>query len=65
MKMLFPKQNYNVLSPSSYTHIPVRNLHISWIGMPILLQGNMWIVDLSSEYINRSQTQTHECGNWD
>jgi hypothetical protein len=63
MKLLFPKQNYNVLSPSSYTHISVRNLHISWIGMPILLQGNMWSVDPSLEYINRSQT--HECGNWD
>jgi hypothetical protein len=24
--------------------------------------GNMWIVDLSWEYINRSQT--HDCGNW-
>ncbi len=42
MKLLFLKQNYNVLSPSSYTHIPVRNLYISWIGLPILLQGNMW-----------------------
>jgi hypothetical protein len=28
MKLLFPKHNYNVLSPSSYTHISVRNLHI-------------------------------------
>jgi hypothetical protein len=42
MKVLFPKQNYNVLSPSSYTHIPVRDLYISRIGLPILLQGNMW-----------------------
>jgi hypothetical protein len=25
MKLLFPKQNYNVLSPSSYTHISVRD----------------------------------------
>ncbi len=25
-KLLFPKQNYNVLSPSSYTHISVRDL---------------------------------------
>jgi hypothetical protein len=24
MKLLFPKQSYNVLSPSSYTHISVR-----------------------------------------
>ncbi len=44
MKMLFPKQNYNILSPSSYTHISVRDLYISRIGgLPILLQGNsMW-----------------------
>jgi hypothetical protein len=42
MKLWFPKQNYNVLSPSSYTHISVRDLYISRIGLPILLQGNMW-----------------------
>jgi hypothetical protein len=28
MKLLFPKQNYNVLSPSSYTHIYVRDRFI-------------------------------------
>ncbi len=47
------------MSPSSYTHISVRDLYISRISLPILLQGNtvhMW------ENINRSQT--HECGNW-
>jgi hypothetical protein len=60
IKLLFPKQNYNVLSPSFYTHISVRSLYISRIGLPILLQGNMW-TDLGK--INRSQT--HECGNWD
>ncbi len=42
MKLLFPKQNYNVLSPSSYTQISVRDLYISRIGLPILLQMNMW-----------------------
>jgi hypothetical protein len=42
IKLLFPKQNYNVLSPSSYAHISVKNLYISWIGLPIQLQGNMW-----------------------
>jgi hypothetical protein len=40
-KLLFRKQNYNVLSPSSYTHISVRDLYISRIGLPILLQENM------------------------
>ncbi len=43
MKLLFPKQNYSVLSPSSYTPISVRDLYISRIGLPILLQGYMWI----------------------
>jgi len=42
MKLLFPKENYNVLSPSSNTHISVRDLYISEIGLPIVLQGNMW-----------------------
>jgi hypothetical protein len=42
MKLLFPKKNYNVLSPSSYTHISVRDLYISRMGLPIPLQGNMW-----------------------
>ncbi len=42
MNLLVPKQIYNVLSPSSYTHISVIYLYISRIGLPILLQGNMW-----------------------
>jgi hypothetical protein len=42
MKMLFPKQNYNIMCPSSYAQISVRDLYISRIGLPILLQGNMW-----------------------
>jgi hypothetical protein len=39
---LFPRQNYKVLSPNSFSHIFVRNLYISRIGLPFLLQGNMW-----------------------
>jgi hypothetical protein len=42
MKLLFPKQNYNVLSLSSFTHISVRDLYISRISLSVLLQGNMW-----------------------
>jgi hypothetical protein len=42
MKLLFWKQNYNVLSPSSYTYLSERDLYISRIGLPILLQENMW-----------------------
>ncbi len=41
-KLFCPKRNYNVLSLSSCIHISVRNLYISRIGLPILLQGNMW-----------------------
>ncbi len=42
MKLLFPKQNYNLLPLSSYTHMSVRDLYISRIGLPIMLQENMW-----------------------
>jgi hypothetical protein len=42
IKLLFPKWNYNVLSRSSYTYISVRDLYISRIGLPIMLQENMW-----------------------
>ncbi len=38
LKLLFTKQIYNVLSPSSYTHISVRDFYISRISLPILLQ---------------------------
>ncbi len=58
---LFPTQNYNVLSPNSYTQISLRDLYISRIGLLILLQPNM--LDRSWEYINHSQT--YECRNWD
>ncbi len=37
MKLLLPKHNYNVPSPSSYTHVSVRYLYISRIGLHILL----------------------------
>jgi hypothetical protein len=56
IKLLFPKQNYNVPSPSSYTHISVRDLCISRIGLPILLQENMWtapgIIIITHRHIN-------------
>ncbi len=48
---LFPKQNYNVLSPNSYTHISVRDLYISRIGLSILLQPKMW-TDPGNTYIS-------------
>jgi hypothetical protein len=45
MRLLFSKQNYNVLSPNSYTHISVKDLYISRIGLSILLQ---------KKYVDRS-----------
>jgi hypothetical protein len=39
---LFPKNNYNVWSPNSYTHKSVRDLYICRIGLSILLQPSMW-----------------------
>jgi hypothetical protein len=38
IQLLFPKQNYNVLSSNSYTHISMGELYISRISLPILLQ---------------------------
>jgi hypothetical protein len=61
IKLLFPKQNYNVLSPNSYTQISERDIYISRIGSAYSAAGKY--VDRSWEYINYSQT--HECGNWD
>jgi hypothetical protein len=56
MKLLFLKQNFNVLFPSSYTHIPVIDLYISRIGLPILLEGNMWTdpgnIQMAHRHIN-------------
>jgi hypothetical protein len=58
MKLLFPKQNYNVLSPSSNTRerfVYIQNLSAySAAGK---------YVDRSWEYMNCSQT--HECGKRD
>ncbi len=61
IKLLFPKQNYNVRSTSSYTHISVREIYI-FPGSVCLFWCREY-VDQSWKYINRSQT--HECGNYD
>jgi hypothetical protein len=62
MKLLFPKQNFNVLTPSSYTHISVRDLYTVFPGSVCLFCSRKY-VDRCWEYKN--QSQTHECGNWD
>ncbi len=56
MKLLFPKKNHNVMSPCSYTHISVRDLFISTIGLSIPSQthecGNWdWGRAIPMEYI--------------
>ncbi len=37
---LFPKHNYNILSPNFHIHVSVSNLYIPRVGLPILLQPN-------------------------
>jgi hypothetical protein len=38
---LFPKQNYNVLSPSFHIHVSVSDLRIPTIGLPRTDRGNI------------------------
>jgi hypothetical protein len=52
--LLFPKHNYNVLSPNFHIHISVRDLYIPRIGLPILLQPNRQ----TDPGINKSLTYT-------
>jgi hypothetical protein len=35
--LLFPKQNYKVLSPNFHIHVSVSDLYVPRIGLPILL----------------------------
>jgi hypothetical protein len=59
---LFPKQNYNVLSPKSYTHTYIYERFIYFQDRSAYFAAAKY-VDLFWKYINRSQT--HECRNWD
>ncbi len=38
LKQIFPEKEYRVLSPSFHIHASVRDLYISTIGLPILLE---------------------------
>jgi hypothetical protein len=59
MKLLFPKQNYNVLSPRSYTHIKERFIY-SRVVLPVLLRK------ICGPILGIYNLLTaHECGNWD
>ncbi len=55
---VFPKmkQNYIVLSPSTYHHISVRDLYRSAYSAAGKYVDRSWL--------NVNRSQTHECGNW-
>ncbi len=61
MKLLFPKHNYNVLSANSYVHIHVFCERLIYFQDRSVYFEEAKYVELSWEYINRSQT--HECVN--
>jgi hypothetical protein len=41
-KHIFPEKKLCCLSPNFHIYVSVSNLYIPMIGMPILLQENMW-----------------------
>ncbi len=41
-KQIFPEKELRRLSPNFHIHVSVSDLYISTIGLPILLQENMW-----------------------
>ncbi len=58
---LFPKQNYNVLSPNFHIHVSVSDLYIPRIGLPILLQPKRQ-TDSGNIYC-KSLADIHACRN--
>jgi hypothetical protein len=58
MKLLFPKQDYNVLM-SQFLHSYIREIFIYFLDRSAYSAAGKY-VDPSWEYKNRSQT--HECG---
>ncbi len=46
-KQIFPEKELRGLNPNFYIHVSVSDLYIPTIGLPILPQENMWIVDRS------------------
>jgi hypothetical protein len=41
-KQIFPEKELRGLSPDFHIHVSVIDLYIPRIGLPILLQENMW-----------------------
>jgi hypothetical protein len=58
---LFPKQNYNVLSPNFHIHVSVRDLYIPRIDLHIWLQPNRQTNSGNIEIAHRYS----ECRNWE
>ncbi len=58
---LFPKQNYNALSPNSYTH----SVHYTWVRF-IYFQDR-FVYFAAAKYLDRSweYINWHECRYWD
>jgi hypothetical protein len=54
-KQIFPEKELRGVSPNFHIHVSVSDSYIPRIGLPILLQENMW-TDSVGIYINCSQT---------
>jgi hypothetical protein len=52
-KQTFPERNCSGLSPNFHMHVPVSDLYIPTIGLPILLQENMWTPPGNKEIAHR------------
>jgi hypothetical protein len=62
MKLFFSKQNYNVLSPSTYTHIYVKDIYIYFQDRSAYsAAGNIWTGD-NWEYINAHRHMNVDIG---
>jgi hypothetical protein len=48
-KLLFPKQNYTVLSPNFHIHVSVSDLYIPMISLPRTDHGN---IKIAHRYMN-------------
>jgi hypothetical protein len=42
LKQIFPEKELRSLSPNFHIHVSVSDLYVPTIGLPILLQENMW-----------------------
>jgi hypothetical protein len=59
-KPIFPGKELRGYNPNSYIHVPVSDLYIPLIGLPILLQEKIGGPNVGIYTVDRSQT--HENG---